>query len=659
MKSKIISLFVLLALTLTIKAQTESAFVDAEKLLGVEATSIAAPVEEGTVLCSSQNVVMKAAFDDTYKIVPLWNETDAVNKVTIDGVEYEIPMGIQGQTNAKENTLRNGGQQLGAVFQFDVKEDGFLYVFGKFAANKNYYVWEGDVRNMAGMPMAYTMTAAQANDGKIVGYTLPGNVLDYYTVGGGYDDGSKFLAADQCTEIYNVAGVTAVNVPASKSCTIWNNAGYALGVIAFPVYKEAGQYYVNACGHKMISNGFVFVKGADKIGNVGFSYSGIPINYAGDYTKFNFNVPSSLYPSIIPSEDENTGIDLVNDSFTSDGVSLTFDLGNRTQKYSAREWTNSDFTYQLRVYQGAKVKVKAPSDYCIDYVVFNGSNINNITSNIESVSNGVWNGRAKEVTFSFNEINNKIDNIIVGYSVSKHNLIDGNAYSQNKVYSDQDIYYTRIFNNTKWQSLYIPFSMSYSDWKNDFEVAYINNLRQIDKNDDGVIDETIMDIVKIKNGSLIPNTPYLIRAKTTGEKTISVANTTLYTAVQKSIDCSTTLAKYTFTGTYNTISASRLIANNYYAMGGGSLVITDGTSDLKPYRWYMNIESRSPMYNVSNAAKGISINVVGEEDEVTGIEQVQVANDNSPVYDLNGRIVNENGLKAGVYIKNGKKIVIK
>ena len=278
MKSKIISLFVLLALTLTIKAQTESAFVDAEKLLGVEATSIAAPVEEGTVLCSSQNVVMKAAFDDTYKIVPLWGETDAVNKVTIDGVEYEIPMGIQGQTNAKENTLGYGGQQIGTVYQFDVKEDGFLYVFGKFAANKNYYVWEGDVRNMAGMPMAYTMTAAQANDGAVVGYTLPGNELGYYTVGSGYDDGSKFLAADQCTEIYKVEGTTADNVPASKSCTVWNNSGNALGVIAFPVYKEAKEYYVNACGSKVTVNGFAFVKGTDKIGAVTFGKGETGIN---------------------------------------------------------------------------------------------------------------------------------------------------------------------------------------------------------------------------------------------------------------------------------------------------------------------------------------------------------------------------------------------
>ena len=657
MKSKTISLFVLLALTLTINAQTESAFVNAEKLLGADAVWTPAAVEAKKVLCSSQNVVMKAAFDDTYKIVPLWDEIDVVNKVDIDGVEYGMPMGLQGQTNPQPNSLLEGGQHSGSVFQFDVKADGILYVFGRYRCNKNYYVWEGDVCNWAAMPMAYTMVAAQAIDGNVVGYTLPSNRDGYYIVGTGYDDGKKYLCADQCTEIYKVKGINAENVPATKShdMTVWNidYGDYALGVIAFPVYAKAKEYYVNCCGSKMISNGYVFVKGATKVGNVSFP------KYAGDYTKFNFNAPSSLSPSIICSEDENTGIDLVNESFTSDGVSLTFDLGNRTQNYSAREWTNPDFTYQLRVYQGAKIKVEAPSDGCIDYVVFSGSNIKNITSNIESVSNGMWKGNAKEVTFSINEINNKIDNIIVGYSVSKQNLIDGITYSQNKVCPDKDINYTRTFDNTKWQSLYIPFSMSYDDWKDDFDVAYINGIRQYDKNDDGVIDETIMDIVKIKNGSLIPNTPYLIRAKTTGEKTISVTNTTLYIAEQKSIDCSTTLAKYTFTGTYNTISASKLIANNYYAMGGGSLVITDGTSDLKPYRWYLNIESRSPMYNVSNAAKRISINVVGEEDEVTGIEQVQVANDNSPVYDLNGRIVSENGLKAGVYIKNGKKIVIK
>ena len=242
-------------------------------------------------------------------------------------------------------------------------------------------------------------------------------------------------------------------------------------------------------------------------------------------------------------------------------------------------------------------------------------------------------------------------------------ITDGKSYTNNSQFEEQDIFYTRSFNNACWQALYIPFSMSYEDWKDDFDVAYINGIRQIDTNNDNVIDETIMDVYRIEEGSLIPNTPYLIRAKTTGEKTIFVSNATLYKAEENSIDCSTTIAKYTFTGTYKTISASTLIENEYYAMGGGSVVVTDGESDLKPFRWYLKIEARSPIYNVassSNTAKTITINVLGEEGEATGITQVS-RNDKtiSRIYDLNGRAVNENALKSGMYIKNGKKFVIK
>ena len=248
-------------------------------------------------------------------------------------------------------------------------------------------------------------------------------------------------------------------------------------------------------------------------------------------------------------------------------------------------------------------------------------------------------------------------------------LTDGQAYTNNSQLDDQKILYTRSFNNAKWQSLYIPFSMNYDDWKDDFEVAYINGIRQLDKDDNGTIDETIMDIIKIKSGSTAPNTPYLIKAKKTGEKTLSVSNATLYAAEEKSIDCRTTIVEYTFTGTYNTIPSATMIANNYYAMGGGELIQSDGSNDLKPYRWYMKAESRNFSYNANNVAKTITINVIGDEEEkTTGVRelfacspasQFQITNDELPVYDLNGRKVNENNLKPGIYVKNGKKFVVK
>ena len=240
-----------------------------------------------------------------------------------------------------------------------------------------------------------------------------------------------------------------------------------------------------------------------------------------------------------------------------------------------------------------------------------------------------------------------------------YTLTDGETFNNGLQLDECEISYTRTFNNTAWQALYIPFSLKYEDWKDNFEVAYINGVRQLDKNDDGTIDETIMDVIKIKSGSTSPNMPYLIKAKKTGKKTFSVSNTTIYPAEENSVDCSTTIAKYTFTGTYNAIPSATMIANRYYAMGGGQLITSDGSNDLKPYRWYMKVESRNPSYNASNAAKTITINVIDEESETTGVEELQMTNDESPVYDLNGRKVNENNLKPGIYVKNGKKFVVK
>ena len=242
-----------------------------------------------------------------------------------------------------------------------------------------------------------------------------------------------------------------------------------------------------------------------------------------------------------------------------------------------------------------------------------------------------------------------------------YTITDGKSYTNNSQLNGQDISYTRTFNNISWQALYIPFALNYNDWKDDFEVAYINGVRQLDKDDNGTIDETIMDVIKIKSGSTSPNMPYLIKAKKTGEKTFSVSNATLYPAEENSVDCSTTIAKYTFTGTYNTIPSATMIANNYYGMGGGELVQSDGSNDLKPYRWYMKVESRNPSYNVSNAAKSITINVIGDEEEetTTGVKELQITNDELPVYDVNGRMVSNKTLKPGLYIKNGKKFVVK
>ena len=236
-------------------------------------------------------------------------------------------------------------------------------------------------------------------------------------------------------------------------------------------------------------------------------------------------------------------------------------------------------------------------------------------------------------------------------------LTDNEAYTNDSQLDGADVTYSRNFTNVNWQAIYLPFSLKYEDWKKDFEVAYINGAIQTDNDDDGVIDETVMEIIKLKSGSTKPNVPYLIRAKTMGEKTFHAKNTTVYAAEENSVDCSTTIAKFTFTGTYKTIPYETLIANKYYAMGGGELVISNG-SNLKPYRWYMKVDSHEYSTFDVNGAKAITLKVLDDE-ETTGVNEVRVTNDESPIYDLNGRKVSENNLKPGIYVKKGKKFVVR
>ena len=237
-------------------------------------------------------------------------------------------------------------------------------------------------------------------------------------------------------------------------------------------------------------------------------------------------------------------------------------------------------------------------------------------------------------------------------------MTDNEAYTRESDLEGVDVSYTRNFNNVKWQALYLPFSLKYDDWKDDFEMAYINSIIQRDNDDDGEIDETEVEIIKMKSGSTRPNAPYLIRAKTTGEKTLSVKNTTVYAAPEESyVDCSTTTATFFFVGTYETIPYETLIANKYYAMGGGELVMSNG-SDLKPFRWFMDVETRSYRPSSHDRAKVITLKVLDEE-ETTGVANIQHQSANTQLYDLNGRKVSENNLKPGVYVKNGKKFVVK
>ena len=207
--------------------------------------------------------------------------------------------------------------------------------------------------------------------------------------------------------------------------------------------------------------------------------------------------------------------------------------------------------------------------------------------------------------------------------------------------------FTHAFNG-EWEALYLPFAIDYDAIKADFDLAEIDGVVQNDENNDGTPDITVLSIMGFKEQMTEPNTPYLIRAKNTGEQTLQFDDVTVYPTSIETIDCSSTSTKYEFTGSYNALNASDLA--NCYTVQSGELV--KGASSLAPCRWYMTATARKGNLNLPNRIRIMSV-----EDVITGVSSLGETEEGAAIYNLSGQRLNK--MQKGINIKEGKKIFVK
>ena len=107
----------------------------------------------------------------------------------------------------------------------------------------------------------------------------------------------------------------------------------------------------------------------------------------------------------------------------------------------------------------------------------------------------------------------------------------------------------------------------------------------------------------------------------------------------------TTVAGYTHIGTYEILTG----LTGYGYSGGNFVHTTSGT--LKPFRTFVTAPS-------GESLKMLQIDIA---DDLTGIDEVETEQKDSAVYDLQGIRVSSNlrGLAKGVYVVNGKKVIVK
>lgn len=220
---------------------------------------------------------------------------------------------------------------------------------------------------------------------------------------------------------------------------------------------------------------------------------------------------------------------------------------------------------------------------------------------------------------------------------------------------------TKNYTNTGWNAFFVPFDFTLTEkMLKDFEFATLYAIALENGNGSPAI-----SYKKMKAGDkIVAFFPCLIKAKATGKQTLAVGEVD-YKSNVTSKDCSSTTELYTFHPVMeNTYIAAK---HGYYLNSKQNSFVYNIHPEayIQPLRYYMTIQDRGDMSYIEPANGGASkakICVIGE-DEPTGITDLvdDAANASGKVYNLQGVVVGNTteGLPKGVYIKNGRKIIVK
>lgn len=293
------------------------------------------------------------------------------------------------------------------------------------------------------------------------------------------------------------------------------------------------------------------------------------------------------------------------------------------------------------------------------------------TGNLTAVVTAVGSGSATITAISQDGAARAKCKISVTYGT--YTLTDGEDYTETGDNFVKTLKYVRTFKSKTWQCFYVPFDISYDDWKDHFEIATINNLHQYDKDGDGIAETNEIEAIYQRTGKTIKaHTLCVIRtlddvdANHPKTITITVNNATLRKAESKTVDCSSVSTTFAFHGTDSKVSGQVMVDNNYYSMSATTGKFARATNPDKHHvnglRWYLDIIDRSTSNSSSAKAGEISI-VAIEEGEVTGIANIEGGTDNKivSIFDANGRKMNgfQKGLNIVKYSDGTTKKIMK
>lgn len=359
----------------------------------------------------------------------------------------------------------------------------------------------------------------------------------------------------------------------------------------------------------------------------------------------------------------NSGVNVCNMTITGGTYDGSIYCGNKTTI------TDGTFNGDIKVIKGKEPEISGGTfvtdvtDYCVDgFVPVKGEDGTYTVETGDVYIANLKDKESDEVEGGFVSLSDENKNLELNHDLITKLLI-------NKEFENVTVEYTRTYSANCWSDLFMPFDITLtSELLNDFSFAELWDTELVN-------DEPTIECLVMKEGDVISaNTPYVIRAKADGEQTLTFNDVALKKTAGVSgalaADCSSIKQWFKFYGVYE--NTTLLDKKGYFlntSENSSFYTVSDATASLSPMRFYMTVQNKADgSYDYLNGAsestpKSVKLKVIGGGEGTTGITDVNAikAQGEQNVYTLQGTFVGKStkGLKAGIYIVNGKKIIIK
>lgn len=354
---------------------------------------------------------------------------------------------------------------------------------------------------------------------------------------------------------------------------------------------------------------------------------------------FDFSKPAD-YGYVRPAIGNGTEIG-VGKSIVSGNVSLT--VTKESSNAKSRFWnSNGEITY--RIYDGTINTVSVPQGYVITAISItdNNNGKSKLVTIGENKDNSDWTGSAQSVIITgtgkavletMTVAYSKLPSIGLDESKDNAETISGNADKT------VNVKLTRTLKADVWNTFCVPFDVTVAG--SPLEGATIKQIASVTEKDDGAV-------INFENApaTLEAGKAYLVRTAT------AIVNPTFNGVTVKNVDptnCSGN-EKYQLIGIYSPLNIDASLYGKVFGINNqDKLAKVKENTSIKGMRAY---------FLLANSATAAKLNFGGE---LTGIDAVDngEAVMTGKVYNLNGQYVGNSleGLKKGVYVVNGKKVL--